>query len=743
MPTNVQPLPLAPNTLRPPLITIDGAAVESTGFDWALTTGAEPYIGSFIISRDRMKAFWPPSRGDGQSVPASKTLRIEHESIIAGNTVLFKHQFIVYVIDAHPVDRENAMITVADRRVWWRGQTVTGKFNVPGRRNDAEAFGDSAQPALPGQAPGRVRFGAVLSSRHDVLLGDIIGRTLTTPRRRYYEWSLQYPIATIGAGAESIGVQQKALEYHWTALDLVRAILVGRWVATLEAPGNGSDPSVQWVQFPGIIDPGDLVIDGKPEMFNAYAPERVEWNCRPVADALAEMLALCRAGMFIRGDNKVVIYPIDDDDVNATRIPGGVKAAMDDGTLLVDGSGFLYRENNIAQRPESVTVCFDIERERDFVMVGGSVSDPRVAENVMQLHADRELTVRGETRLWRAGTYPPVRDVLSSYGISEETVNQHWHLQGHLAARIKETQGLDLTLPDLNIDGLVQSLLLHYRQTFRPLDEYADTILTIAPVLATVLNQYGLRAPAAVWCRYSVIPGFLVARQRKKDAIAGWNVDATDTNGIPAPFLVEVLDDELKIVRIVPREDTQNASVHLSIPCGFDESARIPPPHLSKDGANWGNVPLEEDFKLTARMSVRMAVPNNEQRFWRVNVPNTGLDKPGLAPPVTIYTDRDTARVDINDRLVNAGLVYMIAASEAKRIFLSWRDRYRTPPGGLRFAGGHKLVPWGGVSYVAWEYRDGQFDTVVDMSSPPAPPRATQLTDRRVQYFLERRPPIQ
>lgn len=749
---DVQPLPLAREgafRLRDPEITLDGIPVESTGINWSLVPGPDPHVTSFRIRRDRLKGFWPPApiaNGPQAGQIAWKTLSMKVQSIIAGQVIDFDHRWRgIYVIDAYPLDRENAEIVIADRRFLWQGITRSGMFNVPARRNDASTPEGVASPDVPGQSAGKVRFGVVQGRRGDILIGNYISKALISPALRYRQWSLKRNLnRTAGIGQQNAFGGGDSEFIPWTALDIVLAVLVGREVySAFDEDGNFAE---SWTWEEGIVGNSLVIADKLFELASDYCPDRTIFNCRPVADILREMMALARVNLFVRPDNAVVLYPIDDDDATNARIPGGVKGATDDGTLLVDGSGFLRRVDNMAKRPARVVVCFDMEREKDLTVVGGSESAPAVAVNVMELHTARELSVDGETRVWQPGTYPPVSAVLEAYGIAVADINQHWYLQGRLAEKVKELLGLPRTLPDVEVDGLVASLLAHYRQTFRPLDQYVDVMLSMQAVLAAVLNQHGLRAPSPVWCRYTVVPGFRTAKDIDEEAsVSGWVVNATDVTGVQAPFLVQVLDAELGIFRVTPREDSQNGSVYLSIPCGVDESVPLPPPHLTADGADWGNVPLEENFRLTTRMTFRWASPNSEDRFFKVDIPAESVtaDAPALGPVFTIYTDRDTARVDKDGTLINEGIIKAIAASEARRIYLSWRNRWATSQGGLRFAGGHKLVPWGPVSEVSWEWVDGELTTIVAMDAPPAPPRAQQLTDRRIQFFLERRPPIQ
>lgn len=742
--------------LPKPKVFLGGEPLELTGFTWEIPVGVEPGLARFIVDRRRWDKFWPPGGEDGAEIEdvfhggdvgnTPVTLRFEIPEIVRGTTRTFRETWeSVYIMERRFIDRENAAIVAADHRVYWQ-QAVTGSFNIPQRINDFTILENGGELDIPGQVDQKARFGVVRfragRGTPEGTLDNFVGKQIRQPVLRYRPWSLKRPLFGVP------GLAPEDQERPWPALDIAIALLVGRESYAYRISNNVGNP--RWTWRPGILkDTSKLRVVGDPEYYSDYAPDKVVWECKPVKDALAEMLELARAGIYVGRDGVVTIFPIDDDDPNTGgRIPGGVRAANVSGAWFEAGSAFLEKLDNRAYRPSAVRCAFSRLHEIDLRVTSALFTSPdEQMQNVTPAPAERFISLLNKTVA--AGELVPTQILLRSYQVNDELVITYWNLRSELAARIKEANGLSRTLPDQEIDTLVINLQESYRQLFKLRDEWVEVLKSLQSSLVTVIDSNGRQSPGLVFCKYPVINGFRAAREfleEEGSSVAGYNIDASSVTGDSAPYFVTIEDEELGLLRVSPVSDQQNGDVFLNIPSGFkQEKVDQLYAHLNASGADWGNVPLEENWSLTLRISAEFFEPNDESRFLMIEVPAQAIesDVTALGPPREVKFDREPARFDWREQLVNSEMLKAIAAAEARRIMYSFRDRW-VATGPLKFAGGYRVVPWGSVASVAWEYTaEAALSTQIRFNESTTPPRIEQELQRKMLYFLERRPPTQ
>jgi len=166
--------------------------------------------------------------------------------------------------------------------------------------------------------------------------------------------------------------------------------------------------------------------------------------------------------------------------------------------------------------------------------------------------------------------------------------------------------------------GRIAAIGRDYRRAYRLSAQFADRIRSFRARRAVITDaENGQRAPSPVFCDYVLKPGLRTLSYRGSDKrgfqVSGWAADLA--NATPAPVSVRIVDQGAAIVRFEPRRDLFGVSADIQLGTAVappDASAASLAVLWAGAGQNEG---LTDDFKLSTILSVTPASPNSEERL--------------------------------------------------------------------------------------------------------------------------------
>lgn len=353
---------------------------------------------------------------------------------------------------------------------------------------------------------------------------------------------------------------------------------------------------------------------------------------------LARALAfLVGADVYVGLDGRLRIF--DSTDVRATG--NWVEAWKRDNPLFANGRYPAFSDRS-ALRPKKVSVLFQVEQEVRFDSLhsGETVTlDQRALYNVAPI-PDPTLSVNGKTRV--AGTLATFDELFTAWNaakgnndvpdITDELLREFW-LSGFAEAY---WGGLGNLAPAVVWIERIAACRAHYRQTFRINRRWVDRVFQFRPYRVSILDEEtGTKARAQAFAGYCIVPSIKGVLSSPDKGFYMFNVDGSVdpgeslANGRVAPCLVEILDDELGVLRlnyqtdllghyrqIVPSRVTNVPTLNPSqgsnvLPLTMDSSL------VGEGGAS---VALEERNRVSVVLTCVPAAPNGKGQFYAIDV---------------------------------------------------------------------------------------------------------------------------
>ncbi len=248
-----------------------------------------------------------------------------------------------------------------------------------------------------------------------------------------------------------------------------------------------------------------------------------------------------------------------------------------------------------------------------------------------------------EARVWldaMNNTRPP-----GSAEWTFETIRKFW-LKGDLEGVLggDDVRGVRDVIENANVAHRVQALRQHFRQTFRVSRRYMERLREIRPVRVGILDPVtGARAPAPVWGQACMIPsnkgGLVAHRIDPEKAFVYINVSQYPEDGenvlekVPSPALVEIVDEELGIIRIDWQQSPYGVTAEY-VPCHVvdgteavtaasrnlgDQDLFPMGPGMRIEGGTNGLM-LAKKMKFKLLLTAVPAAPNNGRQLHQVKV---------------------------------------------------------------------------------------------------------------------------
>lgn len=643
-------------------LTLGGIPLGTVDFAWSLKSGVTPETRVVEVSTSRANKIKGLGPGPHELVMSKSD---------GGQSVQG-----VYVLGEQPGDSPHTRgLLLADSRWLWPRKLVVRSYNVRRRTGKRRALGTRAESAD--------------------LVDDVA----------YAPWSLK-------AGGQT-----------WTARDVLEDVLT-----EIHPPGFRL-PAVLKRDVP--IEDLDLSTTGE--------------------NALLRVLQyLPGYSVYVDYDGRIVVYDTRDEEV-----AGGTRT-RDNPTGLGKahvGTGHAFRVDKRWVRPSRVDVYFVPEVEvrfnyaedSQFTTQSRNREDPTL-ENVAPL-PEWELDVDGVRAA--QGEWHKIGDAATTATSSTGGLLQAFEdnnpanatARSGLGVSLGQTEPLSLSIirkyyfPGLRsllatyaqlaqgaFDAVwlarVQTILQHYRLTFRILPKWLDKVRSVRAYRVGVIDsETGGRAPSQVWTDYTAIPEVkgIVHRESDREGrgwlVSGYNADLASAKA--GPFRVDVFDQDQGLLRIEPRSDPWGYAQSV-IPGHPDKTPsmdlrRINNAELADTiSATWGGAGLAASWQLSTVLTVIPASPNGLKRLYKRSVRADQVPDPLPAegPPASVFIGpgvmtamfgwddaqaeqikevfwgshapgEGTQRWDnVDGLLVNEDHVQAVAEAAAARLYELYQDRY-------------------------------------------------------------------
>lgn len=635
-----------------------------------------------------------------------------------------------------------------DVRWLWQGWDVCGHFNLTRRINDRDMVRDGESPNVPGQViilpDGTRQQPVVRAGSFPVFSGEegdleseiaaqVVAQHASYPKAAFRDPTLDWNNEDFTAAVET--------PRPWTALRMVLAILLG-W----QAKGSQGFERQEGVLAP--TDWGGLRDERGDFKDNGFTPPRRSYEGEPVSAVLEQLCRYAEVQIVPDLDGKIYVVP---------RYAGKPKLPAE-GRREIQGTGPLYYRYYDAETPQAVVVRRkkELTREIHYSETGGLVSaiPSRDAtppmQNVIKLPRALSLPdpVTGEQVLHMKGEYLPIDDVLKAWGFpgGTEWVRRHWYRSFETAAAW-EIYGQSPNDPlgvDPEIQQRITAILESWRQVFRLPPEELDYLLDLRGESTVIVDPVSrTRNPAPVWVQYTLIRR-AASIDREMMAAGGFELDEMvpqidyarsgephpaspalpldpeeeNNQASPAPFLLQVLDAQLGVVRISPLTSLGISNTFVGHVQG-DEGRGVPisyATNVTADG-NLTNCEAAEEFHFAAHPTAMSMDPNGAGQYLSAQVDAASIGMNGLAPIVHVFDDEETARYDHRGNLINEEIVRIRTQSIARSILGTFRPRWVGRISWEGLEGGIK--PTGDTSAVTFAVSpNGNFTTTLDQSEP-------------------------
>lgn len=703
-----------------PYLAIGGVPLDCEAFAWPLAAGTVSPRVAFEVGPDVDRQL--------QALANPVTLEGRIAQTVGGKEKVFSFAIqALHLTERQVVDYPTVRWVLCDARILFEQVRVSGWFNVP------RAVNEFAVPALPNPGGGNQNpdFNAIAQYRYRPnTLRDPAGLRFATP-------------------GGPVGRPWTALQAAQYLIGVVNTRHRASIVVVAESSDNG-------YQFPG----------GEP-----VDEERFPF-------ALARMLSLARAGLYVAHDGRWVIYALQDEPL--TVAVGGYDSA---------GLAEVRDISRLVPAAVNLRVPQEYEIRFDFYEPYGATAGrfDWLLENVLPL--PESVTNVGS---YVRGQWVPVTDGTDAAGSgtaiaiwNADTANPWSNGKALTLADVRKLMTSSALLFAWAFNpaqggllpvqaGRIAALMTYYRRAFRIPAIWLNLIEGWRPYLVNIIDAVtGTRAPSTVWTDYTVLP---VVRPPERNADAAKKLSAThrawgDTNtanvpplkdGQIAPARVSVLSQELGVLGVDFYPDLQHhvlRYVHSALTKDVQVDLLKSPLSVA-----WllENSAFAADFHLSTLISVSFSTPNGSERFFEVRSQPDAAGAGARPPAYDIFFTREPARWQWVDgsstaivdgrtgqvtlkgfRLQNAKILGAIAQAYQNRLAFSFLSRIQ---GVFRRMGYDPAVdrPRGNIKAVSPALTvDGAFETTYDMTEPPPAPDLYEYlpTDVRRIIFRELRPP--
>lgn len=380
---------------------------------------------------------------------------------------------------------------------------------------------------------------------------------------------------------------------------------------------------------------------------------------------------------------------------------------------------------------------------------------PIQLENVLRVPRDVTVTVPGlGTVEFTTGEWVRFDLILAAWEILDrqagakplkyltfDTIQKYWF--GGLFERL---YAFDRTFPTwVNPERVerVNAVREHYRRTFRIAKPWLDNIHQWSPSRVTIVDPVTrTKALPFVSTQYCNVPNLRPPIGAQKQArVSAENVDdlanaqidpVTKTaNYKGSPFVFSQVEADVGVLQVEPMRDKTDI-IRERIRGKVND---IPTYDLNPDGSIlWMRASLDTNFKMKLVITVQWGAPNNKDVLYlkKLDVKNQG----GQGGVLEILSTVDSARINYNGLVVNAGLLDKIAQYETRQIMFTHRD---VGIGWKQFAGLREdLKPEGFCRAVIYNIEDGVAYTLYDLTEPYTQRPSAAAMDLKTREFALR-----
>lgn len=407
-------------------------------------------------------------------------------------------------------------------------------------------------------------------------------------------------------------------------------------------------------------------------------------------DAMARALSFVpSAGVYVDMRGQAIVYNVRDRDE--------VRHLLDasEPKLLGGGAATYVKLKHV--RPKEIHVLFTREVELRFdSRTEGSESDGQGTfdagaasqgalemSNVLPI-PDLSLDVEGRT-LYR-GTWCSVAKVVEAWNetplvgagspITMENLRRYWFHGWENWAQLSARE------PDADWVARLATLRKHYRQTYMLPANWMERIRSLIGSLVSIVDPATkARAPALVEADYCIEPGekakMYGSRTNSGDFalwmnVHGYPTDGKLATGHPAPAVLQILDDQLGVLRFdYVADPTRRASaIHPSICVTEDGSEGVPTHDFRYEGlkifpptcdakvtGTRGWMQLSENHRCLCVLTAIPGAPNNEKQLQRIVVKPGDL-KGTLAPGIDLDGDGPPWQVRVSPGMLSARFLW-------------------------------------------------------------------------------------
>lgn len=736
---------------------IGDVSLESDRIEFRTNPGTNPSTITFVVSNkcaDEVVSALKGKREASISIKAFDNVNNEETELALKN-------FVFHPVE--PVTQYKSKLSFSDRRFWWSRKRVTGFFNV--RRKANEYIQIDPQGIISVNREGYLvntlnadSSGGSPWSAQGILLNIL----------KQLEPNLEEPRKTVPDNGYILDNQ---VYYGEPLVDVLNTLMGPAYIMLDHDPFEDKiyfyrpDAGVSYLN--GF---GQFYKEGGARMvsFSAIRPKEIR-----VGFLIERQLMLANRDAFegdytppVQGKYATVVKDVMQDNSNFENGVSLIENVLQLPANLKDSAG-----NIIAQRGQWLPVKTAIELwaqedARKEATFGQSIQkiNSNVPVEVYNFAPDnkmRDKPVKVMYPLYLAAWFGNLLQVL--YGIT-----------------------VKLPLGDPVRLARVASFYAHFRQTYKIEANLLGHILKWHTQSVDILDAAtGARGQNPVFTQYCVVPSLRPPEREGifkelKDVILAKNVDdfsgtgidlsavaikqrLEDVFGIPnagteelgSPFIIQVLDHDLGIFKILPLEDL-TAAIGQIVPSMVDnvpfadynklalnlwQHSTLTKRHqirlyltaflMPREGVKYENIESLANAKKTEKNAT---IADAEE--WSVRMIPTSCNAPSLGDTLDIFSRMDTARFRADGTWVNQKTCEGLTIAEGKRIYFAYRDR---PLGVYVYRGLRKIRKDGHVMGVSWLVDEtGEASTVVDFRVPPTPPPVYTHLDPNVRKFVFR-----
>lgn len=510
----------------------------------------------------------------------------------------------------------------------------------------------------------------------------------------------------------------------------------------------------------------NIALPGNISQFD-YVMDNVRSEGEDFYSSISSLLARTRMQLGIRLDGTLELYPIDFFDLTTHQ------SLIDLGKRRKSQAGELYIENKRRTRPSKVFVRFEkmqetlIKLEDTPSVVRNDTGKPNrkltatdVTENnfTNQQQIAQRFSIACTNvvqanfvplsflNLYNVGEYVEIKEYLGLFGLSEDLMRNQYF--GDLLVMELNFFLSSGPIEDFALAGAIAANIKNsYRQLFMIDPFHMDRIKKLEAKRVSVVDIFsGTRPPSPLFQDYTIVPRVKDIRQVRGQTsnnrmTKSVRVDSFDPlRNKQTLGTVRVVNPELGIFR-VSYPPVTDSTIMETIPSALEIDCAINP---TVGNAFLAEAILDKNHTMETLMSVIWNYDENgefdsKEKYheieydFRTASPLFGSSE---GPPVTFLCNREYARFDRNNKLLNSEMILAIASAEMSKIMHRFRDRvagHMSLPEFIDFpltgncnSIGFILSPVTGLS------------TDFDFSSPSFDPQIEQAIPENVRAYLYR-----